>query len=192
MKVFICSSPFLVLRRRYRSRTRRRDDRRDVSPKLRSRASGGEHDEVITAHGGCERSGERRSAEWRRVGGSTSRARHCGHAQLWLEGETRTRLWRDSGIGSLKGRRQETYDVIEIGLIVDAGDPGLIWGARMRERDGSDDQKRQQHDAQARGTRSVQAIKKSHSRLVRNRSLIARAGDTMGLERSTVKTIRTV
>src|SRR5215467_15525843 len=163
MKVFICSSPFLVLRRRYRSRTRRRDDRRDVSPKLRSRASGGEHDGVITAHGGAEWLRDRGSAEWRRVGGSTSRARHSGHAQLWLEGETRTRLWRDSGIGSLKGRRQETNDVIEIGLIVDAGDPGLIGWARMRERDRSDYQKHQQHSAQASGTRSVQAIENGHS-----------------------------
>ena len=165
---------------------------RTPAERSRSSAPDGEHHEVITAHGGSEWSGERRSAEWGRVGGSTNEACHCGQAQLWLGGETRTRLWRHSGLGSLKSRRQETYDIIEIGLIIDAGDPGLIWGARIRERDGSDDHKRQQHDAQASGTRSVQEIKNSHSRLVRNRSLIARAGDTMGLERSTVKTIRTV
>src|SRR5215472_15682605 len=161
---------------------------RTLAERSRSSASDGEHHEVITAHGGSEWSGDRRGAERCRVGGSTSQARHSGRARLWLDGETRTRLWRDSGIGSLKGRRQETNDVIEIGLIVDAGDPGLIWGARMTERDGSDDHKRQQHDAQASGTRSMQAIKNSHSRLVRNRSLIARAGDTMGLEQSPVKT----
>jgi len=74
-----------------------------------------------------------------------------------------TRLWRDSGIGSLKDRRQETYDVIEIGLIVDARDPRLVGGARMRERDGSDYQKHQQHSAQASGTTRVQAIENGHS-----------------------------
>ena len=68
------------------------------------------------------------------MGGSTNEACRCGQAQLWLEGGTRAPLWRNSAIGSLKDRRQETYDVIEIGLIVEPGDPGLIWGARVRER----------------------------------------------------------
>ena len=95
---------------------------------------------MLSEHCGSERSGDRRSAEWGRVDGSTNEACHCGQAQLWLEGETQTRLWRDSGIGSLKGRRQETYDVIEISLIIDARDPRLVGRARMRERDGSDDQ----------------------------------------------------
>jgi hypothetical protein len=101
---------------------------RTLAERSGSSASDGEHHEVITAHGGPERSGDRRSAEWWRVGGSTNEACHCRQAQLRCEGETGSGLRRDSGIGSLKGRRQETYDVIEIRLIVDAGDPGLIWG----------------------------------------------------------------
>ena len=134
-----------------------------LADRSRSSVSDGEHHEVITAHGGSERSGERRSAEWGRVGGSTSRRRHRGRAQLRRERKTGTGVWRGDGVGSLKGRRQETYDVIEIGLIVDAGDPGLIGWARMRERDRSDYQKHQQHSAQASGTRSVQAIENGHS-----------------------------
>ena len=114
---------------------------------------------------------ERWSAEWRRVGGSTSRPRYRGRAQLRREGETGTALWRGDGTGRLKGRRQETYDIIEIGLIIDAGEPGRIGGARMGKRDGSDDQKHQQHGAYAIGTRSVQAIENSHSRLVESRSV---------------------
>ena len=58
-----------------------------------------------------------------------------------------TRLWRGGGIGILEDRRQETYDVVEIGLVIDTGDPGLIGGARMREHEGDDDQKDQQHGA---------------------------------------------
>jgi len=65
-------------------------------------------------------------------------------------------------------------------------------GARMREGDGGDDQKDQHHDAQAKRTRGMQAIENSHSRLVRGRSLIGRAGATIGLEQSAVKTNRTV
>src|SRR5215467_7414819 len=153
---------------------------RTLAERSGSSASDGEHHEVITAHGKSERSGDWRSAEWGRVGESTSPARHSGRAQLRCEDETGSGLRRDGGIGSLESRCQETYDIIEIGLIIDAGEPGRIRGARMRERDGSDDNKRQQHDAQASGTRSVQKIKNGHSRLVRNRSLITRAGDTMG------------
>jgi hypothetical protein len=70
----------------------------------------------------------RRSAEWRRVGGSTSRARHCGRAQLWREGEAGTGLWRGGGTGRVEGGCQETYAIIEISLIIDAGEPGLIGG----------------------------------------------------------------
>src|SRR5215831_19973017 len=62
----------------------------------------------------------------------------------------------------------------------------------MRKRDGNDHQEHQQHGAQAIGTRSVPAIENSHSRLVEGRSIIARADTTMGLEKSAVKTIRTV
>src|SRR5215470_15656514 len=137
-----------------------------MSLRLRSSASDGDHDEVITAHGGSDWSGDRRSAEWRRVGGSTRRPRHRGRAQLRREGKTGTGLWRAGGSARLQGRRQETYNVIEIGLIIDAGEPGLIGGARMRERDGGDEQKGQQH-AQASRTRGVQATENSHSRLVR-------------------------
>ena len=60
----------------------------------------------------------------------------------------------------------------------------------MRERDRSDEQKGQQHDAQASGTRSLQAIENSYSRSVGGRPLIGQAGVTMGLEKSSVKTIR--
>src|SRR5215467_7262594 len=147
MKVFICSSPFLVLKRRYRSRTRRRDDRRDVSPKLRSRASDGEHDEVITAHGGAEWLSDRGSAEWRPVGGGSSRPRHHGRAQLRREGEPGIGLWRGGGTARLTNGSQEIYVVIEISLIIDASEPGQIGGARMRERDRGNDQKHQQHGA---------------------------------------------
>src|SRR5215470_10332847 len=118
------------------------------------------------------RSDDRRSAEWRPVGGSSSRPRHHGRAQLRREGETGIGLWRGGGTCRLKGRRQETYDVIEISLIIDAGKPGLIGGARMRECDRSNDQKGQQHSAQATGTRGVQAIENGHSRLVRSRSVL--------------------
>ena len=151
----------------------------------------GEHDEVITEHYGIEWLDDRRSAERGRVGRSTSRAHHSRLIQLRCEGETVARLWRGGGLGSLKSRRQETYDIIEISLIIDAGDPGRIGGARMRERDGSDHQEHQQHGAQAIATRSVPAIENSHSRLVEGRSVIARAGSTMGLEESAVKTIHT-
>jgi len=75
------------------------------------------------------------------------------------------RLWRGGEIGVLEHRRQETYDVVEIGLIINAGDPGLIGGARMCEREGSDEHKGQQQ-AQASGTRAVQATESRHSRLV--------------------------
>jgi len=146
-----------------------------MSPRLRASASDGQHDEMLTERGGSESSEDRRSAEWRRVGGSDSRARHCGRAQPRREGEAGAGLWRGSGIGRVEGRRQETYDIIEIGLIIDASEPGLIGGTRMREGDGSDDQKHQQHGAQAIETRSVQAIENSHSRLVRSRSVLARA-----------------
>src|SRR5215467_9910826 len=118
------------------------------------------------------RSDDRRSAEWRPVGGSSSRPRHHGRAQLRREGETGIGLWRGGGTCRLKGRRQETYDVIEISLIIDAGKPGLIGGARMRECDRSNDQKGQQHSAQATDTRGVQAIENGHSRLVRSRSVL--------------------
>src|SRR5262249_41083859 len=70
---------------------------------------------------------------------------------------------------------------IKIGLIIDAGEPGRIGGARMRECDGDDDQKGQQRDAQARETRGVPAIENSHhSRLVRSRSVIGRADALWG------------
>src|SRR5215470_3856081 len=160
-----------------------------MSPRLRASASDGQHHEMLTERGGSEWLGERRSAEWRRVGGSTSRPRHRGRAQLRREGETGTGLWRDGGLGRLKSRRQEAYDVIEIGLIIDAGDPGRIGGACMGERDGSNDQKHQQHGAQAIDTRNVQAIENGHSRLVGRRSVSARAEVTMGLGKSSVKTI---
>ena len=62
-------------------------------------------------------------------------------------------------------------------------------GARMGERDGSNDQKHQQHGAQAIDTRNVQAIENGHSRLVGRRSVSARAEVTMGLGKSSVKTI---
>jgi len=125
----------------------------------------GEHDEVIAEHG-IEWLDDRRSAERWRVGRSTSRAHRSRLAQLRCEGEIVTRLWRGGGLGSLKSRRQETYDIIEISLIINAGDPGRIGGTRMRERDGSDHQEHQQHGAQAIGMRSVPAIENSHSRLV--------------------------
>ena len=106
---------------------------RTLAERSRSSASDGEH-EVITVQGGSDWSGDRRSAERCRVSGSTNRPRLRGRAQLRHEGETRAGLWRGGGVSSLKGRRQETYNVIEIGLIIDAGEPGLIGGARMRER----------------------------------------------------------
>jgi hypothetical protein len=106
------------------------------------RVSESEHEKVLIARGGSERSGDRRSAEWRRVGGSTNRPCACGHPQLRREGKTGTHLWRSGRAGGLKGRRQETYDVIEICLIIDAGEPGFVGGARMRERHRGDDQKR--------------------------------------------------
>ena len=132
-------------------------------PRLRSSASDSQHDEMLTEHGGSEWSVERRSTEWRRVGGSTNWPRHLGQAQLRRKGEGGTGSWHADGIGSLKGRRQETHGVVEIGLIINCGDPGLIRGARMRERDGGDDQKGQQHRAQAIGTRRMQAIENGHS-----------------------------
>ena len=162
---------------------------RTLAERSRSSASDGEHHEVITAHGGSEWSGDWRSAEWCRVGGSTNEAYHCGQAQLRCEGETGTGIWRDGGISGLKGRRQETYDIIEIGLIIDAGEPGRIGGARMGERDGSDQQKHQPHGTQAIDTRNVQAIENGHARFVGRRSVSARADVTMGLGKSSVKTI---
>src|SRR5262245_2868928 len=79
-------------------------------------------------------------------------------------------------IARFEGRGQETYDIIEIGVIINAGKPGLIGGARMRERDGSADQKGQQHGAQAIGARGIQAVENGHSRLVRaGRSWVGRA-----------------
>src|SRR5215472_7608120 len=131
---------------------------------------------MLTERGGSEWSDDGRSAEWRRVNGSTSRARYGGRAPLRHEGEAGTGLWRSGGIGRVEGRRQETDDIIEISLIIDTGEPGLIGGARMRERDGDDGQKGQQRDAQAAETRSVRAIENSHSRLVRDRSVIGWAG----------------
>src|SRR5262249_58446562 len=113
------SLSFFGRRRRSRSRTRRRDDRRDVSPELRSRASGGEHDEVITAHGGAEWLRDRGSAEWRPVGGGSSRPRHHGRAQLRREGEPGIGLWRGGGTARLKRGRREIYNVIEISVAVD-------------------------------------------------------------------------
>src|SRR5262249_28678329 len=124
--------------------------------------------EVITASGGSEWSGDRRAAGRGCVRWGTSGARHPSPAQLRCEGEARTGPLGGSGNGKLNSRRQETYDVVEIGLIINAGDPSLIWGARMRERDGCDDQKHQQHGAQAIGTRNMQPIENSHSRLVRS------------------------
>src|SRR5215470_19375948 len=134
-----------------------------MSPDLRARASDGQHNEMLTERDGSEWSGDRRSAEWRRVGGSTSRARHRGQAQLRREGEASTGFWRGCGISRVKGRCQKTYDIIEISLIVDARKPGLIRGARMRKRDRDDDQKGQQRDAQAREMRDVPAIENRHS-----------------------------
>src|SRR5262247_4419811 len=90
----------------------------------------GEHEEVFTATSRTEWLGDRRSAERCRVGRSTSQARHSRLAQLRLDGETvMRRLWRGGEIGVPEHRRQETYDVVEIGLIINAGDPGLIGGA---------------------------------------------------------------
>ena len=60
-------------RRHSRRGTCRPDDRR-------ASASDGQHHEVLTERGGFEWSGDRRSAEWRRVGGSARRARHRGQA----------------------------------------------------------------------------------------------------------------
>ena len=57
-----------------------------------------------------------------------SRARHCGREQLRREGEAGTGLWRGGGIGRVEGRRQETYDIIEISLIINASEPGLVGG----------------------------------------------------------------
>src|SRR5262245_56139398 len=136
-----------------------------MSPRLRASASDGQHHEMLTERGGSEWSGDRRSAEWRRVGGSARRARHRGQAELRREGEASTGFWRGCGISRVEGRRQKTYDIIEISLIIDASKPGLIRGARMRKRDGDDDQKGQQRDAQARETRDVPAIENRHSRL---------------------------
>jgi len=137
---------------------------------------------VITAHGGSDELGDRGSAERCRVGRSTSRARHSRPAQLRSEGETVTRLWRGSGIDILEDRRQETYDVVEIGLVIDPGDPGLIGGARMREHDGDDDEKGQLHRARASGTGAIRADENNHSRLFRGRSVIGRAGNHYGIE----------
>src|SRR5262249_12678978 len=81
------------------------------------------------------------------------------------EGEGSTSFSLGCGISRVEGRRQKTYDIIEISLIIDASKPGLIRGARMRKRDGDDDQKGQQRDAQARETRGAQAIENRHSRL---------------------------
>src|SRR5262245_700510 len=150
-----------------------------MSPRLRSSTSDGDHDEVITAHGGSDGSGDRRSAERCRVDRSTSRARDSRLAQLRCEGETVTRLWRGGGIGILEDRRQETYDVVEIGLVIDTGDPGLIGGARMREHDGDDEQKDQQHRAQAGGKRGMREAEDKQSRLFRSRTVIGRGGLTM-------------
>src|SRR5215471_2908405 len=135
--------------------TRRHDDRREMSPRLRASASDHQHDEMLSERGGSEWSGDRRSAEWRRVGGSTSRARHRGRAQLRCEGEPTTGFRSGCGMSRVEGRRQKTYDIIEVSLIIDASKPGLIRGARMRERDGNDDQEDQQRDAQARETGDV-------------------------------------
>src|SRR5215470_13738163 len=117
-----------------------------MSPDLRARASDGQHNEMLTERDGSEWSGDRRSAEWRRVGWSARRARHRGQAELRREGEASTGFWRGCGINRVEGRRQKTYDIIEISLIVDTGEPGLIRGARMRKRDGDDNQKGQQRD----------------------------------------------
>src|SRR5215467_5694909 len=136
-----------------------------MPPRLRASASDGQHHEMLTKRGGSEWSGDRRSAEWRRVSGSARRARHRGQAELRREGEASTSFWRGCGISRIEGRRQKTYDIIEISLIVDASKPGLIRGARMRKRDGDDDQNGQQRDAQARETRDVPAIENRHSRL---------------------------
>jgi len=124
----------------YRRGTRRREDRREMSPRLRASAADGQHDEMLTVRGGSEWSDDdRRSAERWRVGGSTSRACHYGRTQLRPEREADTGLWRGGGFGRAEGRRQESYDIIEITLIIDAREPGLIGGARMRERDRGDD-----------------------------------------------------
>ena len=147
---------------------------------------------MITAHGGAEWLRDRGSAEWRPVGGGSSRPRHHGRAQLQREGEPGIGLWRGGGTARLTNGSQEIYDVIEISLIIDASEPGQIGGARMRERDRGNDQKHQQHGAQAIETRSVQAIENSQFRLVRGRSVIGRASATIGVEKFAVKTIRTV
>src|SRR5262249_10408199 len=81
------------------------------------------------------------------------------------EGEGSTSFSLGCGISRVEGRRQKTYDIMEIGLIVEASKRGLIRGARMRKRDGDDDQKGQQRDAQARETRDMPAIENRHSRL---------------------------
>src|SRR5215813_7524831 len=120
-----------------------------MAPRLRSSASDGDHEEVITEHGGSERLDDRGSAEWRPVGGGSSRPRRHGRAQLRREGEPGIGLWRGGGTARLKRGRQEIYDVIEISLVVDTLEPGLIRGARMRECDRDDDQKSEQHGDQA-------------------------------------------
>src|SRR5262249_34345958 len=77
---------------------------------------------------GSEWSGDRRSAEWRRVAASTSPARLCGWAQLRREGEASVGFCRGCGISRVEGRRQEAYDIIEITFMIDASEPGLIRG----------------------------------------------------------------
>jgi len=83
---------------------------------------------VITAHGGAEWLRDRGSAEWRPVGGGSSRPRHHGRAQLQREGEPGTGLWRGGGTARLTNGSQEIYNVIEISLIIDASEPGQIGG----------------------------------------------------------------
>src|SRR5262249_9614304 len=67
------------------------------------------------------------------------------------------------GLLRLKGSRQKTNTSQQCGFIKDPRDPRLVGRSRMRERDGSDYQKHQQHSAQACGTRRVQAIENGHS-----------------------------
>jgi hypothetical protein len=76
-------------------------------------------------------------------------------------------------------------------LIVDAGEPGLIGWACMRERDGSDEEKGKQHGTQAIGTRGIQAVENNHSRLVKRWSVVGWADGTIGLATSVVNTILT-
>ena len=60
--------------------------------------------------------------------GALTRACQCGQIQLRRNGNTGIGLEPDDGFGSLKGRSQEIYDIIEISLIIDAGEPDLIGG----------------------------------------------------------------